>query len=132
MVWMKRSALPLVLGRIGSDADMAQAEHPADLAEQARDVARTIVGHHPLDPAALALEPAQGTDQEAGGRLAPLVRQDLDVSEPRGVVDRDVHELPAELAVLAMSVAGDALPMRAKRASFLVSRWISSPARARS
>jgi hypothetical protein len=88
---------------------VAQAEQPAGLAKQARDVARAIVGHHPLDPDALALEPAQRTDQEAGGRLAFLVRQDLDIGEPRGVVDGDVHELPTDLAVLAVPITGDAM-----------------------
>ena len=42
--------LAVGLGRVGPGADVAQAEQPAGLAEQARDVARTVVGHHPLDP----------------------------------------------------------------------------------
>jgi len=84
-------------------------KHPAGLAEEARDVAGTIVGHDALDPDALALEPAQGTDQEAGDRLALFVRQDLDVGEPRGVVDRDVDEFPASPLALAAPIAGDAM-----------------------
>ena len=102
-------SLAVGLGRVGSGADVAQAEQTASLAEQARDIARAVVGHHPFDPDALALEPAQRADQEAGGRLASLVRQDLDIGEARGVVDRDVHELPADLAVLAPPIAGDAM-----------------------
>ena len=110
---------------------MAQAQEPAHLAEEARDVTRAVVGHHALDPDALALEPAQGADQEAGDRLALLVRQDLDVGEARGVVDRDVDELPPGTLRALAAIAGDPVSDAAEAASFLTSRWTSSPARAR-
>jgi hypothetical protein len=80
-IWMKRSALPLVLGVYGR-VKVAQAEHPAGRAEQARDVARAVVGHHALDPDAQTLEPARRPDQEARDRLALLVGQDRDEGEP--------------------------------------------------
>ena len=87
--------LAVGLGRVRPGAEVAQAEHPAGLAKEARDVARAVVGHHALDPNAETLEPAQRPDEEAGDRPALLVRQDLDVGEPGGIVDRDVDELPA-------------------------------------
>jgi hypothetical protein len=82
---MNRSALPSDLGVYGR---VAQAEHPAGLAEEARDVARAVVGHHALDPNTESLEPAQRPDEEASDRLAFLVRQDLDEGEPGRVVNR--------------------------------------------
>jgi hypothetical protein len=45
-LWMNRSTLPLVLGCRGG-AEVAQ-ERQA-FAEEARDVARAVVGHHALD-----------------------------------------------------------------------------------
>jgi hypothetical protein len=48
---MNRSTLPLVLGCRGG-AEVAQ-ERQA-FAEEARDVARAVVGHHALDPDAEA------------------------------------------------------------------------------
>ena len=101
--------LAIGLGRVRPGPDVAQAQQAACLAEQAGDVARTVVGHHAFDPDAEASEPAQGAHQEAGHGLALLVGQDLDIGEPRGVVDRHVHELPADPAVLAAPIAGDAV-----------------------
>ena len=115
---MKRSALPLVLGVYGR-VRMWQTQPAAGLAEQAGDIARAVVGHHALDPDALAPEPAQGADQEAGHRLALLIRQDLDVSQARGVVDRDVDELPASTLALAAPVAGDAMADAAEAGELL-------------
>jgi hypothetical protein len=99
--------LAVGLGRVRPGAEVAQAQQPAGLAQQARDVARAVVGHHALDPDALALEPAQRADQEAGDRLAPFVRQDLDVRQARGVVDRDVDELPPRTRGALAAIAGD-------------------------
>jgi hypothetical protein len=59
-----------------------------------------------------------------------LVRQDFDVGDPGRGVDR-VHELPARARGTMTPIAGDAVTDAPKRASFLVSRWISLPARAR-
>jgi hypothetical protein len=51
-----------------------------------------------VSPAFWRYPPVERADAEpasAGDRLAVFVGQDFDVSEPRGVVDHDVHELPA-------------------------------------
>jgi hypothetical protein len=42
---------------------------------------------------AVSAERADAEPASAGDRLALFVGQDFDVSEPRGVVDHDVHEL---------------------------------------
>jgi hypothetical protein len=98
---------------------VAQPQQPAGLGKQTRDVARAVVAHHPLDPDAEALEPAQRPDQEAGHRLTLFVGQDLDVGQPGGIVDRDVDELVADLAVLAAPLAGDAMAAVAKAGELL-------------
>src|SRR6266540_2835287 len=67
-----------------------------------RAVGGAVVGHHSLDAHALALVPGEGPLEESGGRLAPLVGEHLDVGEPGGVVDADMHVLPAVLEDLAM------------------------------
>jgi hypothetical protein len=89
---------------------VAQAEHPADLAEEARDVTAPLLVITRSTRMIWRLEPAQRPDQEASDRLALLMRQDLDVSQARGVVDRDVDELPAIPLTLAAPVAGAAVP----------------------
>ena len=48
-------------------------------------------------------------DQEAGGRAAALVRQDLDIGEPGGVIDGDMEEVVADAFAAAAPVAGDAV-----------------------
>jgi hypothetical protein len=103
---MKRSAF-VGLGCVGPGAQVAQTQQPAGLAEQAGDVTGAVVGHHALDPNALALEPAQRADQEASDRLALLVRQDLDARQARGVVDGDVDELPPGTVRALAAIAGD-------------------------
>src|SRR4029450_13092010 len=99
--------LAVGLGRVGPGGDVARGQEPTHLAKEARDVARAVVGHHALDPDALALEPAQRADQEAGDRLALLIRQDLDVRQARGVIDRDMDELPAGTLRAVAAIAGD-------------------------
>jgi hypothetical protein len=89
-----------------------------------------VVGHHTLDRHAKSGEEADGSAQERDTGRTLLVVKDLDIGQPRGVIDRNVAELKA--AVLARS-AYPALrfsarkPGRAKRPSFLTSTWMSSP-----
>jgi hypothetical protein len=68
-----------------------------------RAVAGAVVAHHALDAAAVTAIERDRAVQEADGRRCLLVRQDFDVGQARGVIDTDMHELPADdlLAVLA-------------------------------
>jgi hypothetical protein len=66
-----------------------------------------MLGHHALAPDALALEPAQRGDEEAGDRLALLIRQDLEMRPARGAVDRDVGERPPGPSEAPAASAGD-------------------------
>jgi hypothetical protein len=63
---MKLSALPLVLG-VWALADVPDGEHPQCLVKKAGDIAGAVVAHHPLDPDAACLEPAQRAGQEPVG-----------------------------------------------------------------
>ena len=81
----------------------------AGLAEGVAAIGRAVVGHDPLDGDAEAGEPGQRPLEEGHGALLALVGQDLGVGEARGVVDADVQEVPADAALLAAPVAGDAV-----------------------
>jgi hypothetical protein len=102
-----------------SNARWRRRSSPAGLAEQARDVARAVVGHHALDPNALAFEPAQRADQKTGHRLAFLVGQDLDIGQARGIVDSDVDELPARAVGAVAAIARDAVADAAEAGELL-------------
>ena len=107
---MNRSALPLVLRRVGAGQEVAQPQRLPGLAEQVAAVADAVVGHDPAHGDALAGEPDHGPGQEAGAGVAGLVVQHLDIGGPGMVVDADVDVLEADLAVLADPAAGDAVP----------------------
>jgi hypothetical protein len=93
--------------RVGPGAQVPDAGAGTGGAQVVTAIGVAVVGHHALDQDALALEPAQRADQEAGDRLALLVRQDLDVRQARGIVYSDVDELPARAVRAVAAVAGD-------------------------
>ena len=68
---------------------------------------------------AVAAVEGDGAAQKAGGGRGPLVCEHLDVGEPGGVIDADVHELPAlrrpapagaPVGLLGLALAGHAVP----------------------
>lgn len=78
---------------------MAQSGGRACVAEQVTAVAVTVVSHDPLDADAMTCEPGQGPLKEGDGAFLELVRQDLGIGEPAGIIDADVQELPADTAM---------------------------------
>lgn len=104
-------ALGLAIGlrRVGSGADVPDAQHPQHLAEQPGDVAGPIVGHHPLDPDAARPEPAQGANEEACRRSPPLIRQHFHIGKTGGVIDGHMQEVVAHAFTRPAPVAGDAV-----------------------
>lgn len=98
---------------------MPDAEHPQGLAEEPGNVARAVVGHHPFDADAPLLEPAQRPEEEASGRPAPLVGQDLHIGEPGRIIDGDMQEVVAQTFAGAAPVAGDAMPDTLEAAQLL-------------
>jgi hypothetical protein len=103
------------LRRVGSGAEVAKLAQPAGFGEDPGDVARNVVGHDALDADAAVAEPAAGADEKAARRGAALVLEDLDIGEPRGVVDGDVDDVPAGTAALAAAAAVDTPPRSADR-----------------
>lgn len=97
------------LGRVRPGADVTDREHAKGLLEEPGDIAGAVVGHHPLDPDAALLEPAERPHEEAGGGGAPLVRQHLHVGEPGGIVDGDMEEVVAGAFACSPPVASDAV-----------------------
>src|SRR5918999_5693461 len=113
---------------VGPRAQVPQSQQPAGGGVDRRDIAGAVVAHHALhgDPVA-GVEPDRAA-QEARGGHALLVREYLDVGQARGVVDADVHKLPAgdaaALAVaagllLACALPGDAVSGAANASEFL-------------
>jgi hypothetical protein len=105
-------------------------------------VSRAVVGQQLLDGHAIAGEERDGAPEkdDRGARL--LVGEDLGVGQAGGVVDGDVHVLPADrLAALALAVSAPGLVVLAQpvadafaappwmRPSFFTSMWINRPAR---
>src|SRR6266540_133106 len=103
---------------VGAREEVTDAELAAGERVRVGAIAGAVVGEDALDLDPERGEPGDCTTQEAGGGLAPFVRQDLGIGEPCCVVNRDVDELPAELAartsgapsVLAAAVADHAVP----------------------
>src|SRR5216683_2027885 len=106
-------ALGLAVGLWGVwlGANVPEPAIAAGVAEVERPVARAVVGHHPGNADAQALVVGQGCLEEGDGALFLLVGHDLAEGEARGVVDRDMDELPADASAVAVagSVAGDAV-----------------------
>jgi hypothetical protein len=89
---------------------MAQPQGSAALAKHARQIAAAIVGEHALTGDAARPIPRDGPSDEAGARGSPLLRQDLDVGQPRVIVDRDVDVLPAGARRALLAVAMHPVP----------------------
>ena len=89
---------------------MPEAEIAAGFAEGPGAIAGAVVGHHPRHLDAEAGVVGDGGREEGDGALLLLVGQDLREGQAGGVVDRDVDELPAGAARLALlRIAGDAM-----------------------
>lgn len=69
-------------------------------------VSGAVVSHDPLDRDAVAGELGSGADQEGDGALLALVRQELDVGEPAGVIDGHVERLPSGPSLAALTTPG--------------------------
>jgi hypothetical protein len=69
-------------------AHMPKSEGVAGLRERIGDVSRTVVDHHPpvVDP--LAVEQSDGTAKN-GDHISLCPKQNIEVSQPGGVVDGD-------------------------------------------
>src|SRR5215471_16734957 len=76
-------------------------------AEDARAIAGSVVGEHAVHADPAPAEPAHRAAQEGGDSGAALIAEDLDIGHARAIVDTDVHELPADAAGLAVTVARD-------------------------
>src|SRR6185369_16849938 len=78
-----------------------KADEAAGQPVEVGDEGRAVVGHDPLNSHTEGAEPAQRTDQEAGGGASPLVGEDFGVGQAGGVVDQHVHVLVDDATRLA-------------------------------
>jgi hypothetical protein len=91
---------------------VTQREPAAGVAPIVAAVRRAVVGHDPLDRHALAREPGDRTLQERHRAALALVGEDLAVGQARGIVDADVHGLPAGAPPSVAPIAGHAVTNR--------------------
>ena len=88
--------LAVGLGPVGSGEPVADAQLVAGRGELAAPVAAAVVGEDPLDRDPVARVEAPGSPEEGRRGLRALIGQLLHVGQPRVVVDRDVHPVPAD------------------------------------
>ena len=107
-------ALGLAIGarRIGSRVVMTEAELGTGRGKVVTAVSLAVVGVDTLDAHAEAGVVGHRRAQEHDAAVRVLGRQDLGIGDARGVIDRDVQVIPADVGASAMplSVAGDAMP----------------------
>src|SRR5262245_1572456 len=106
-------------GRVGSRAEMSHAGTGPALREDVGPIPRAIVGQDPAHPDSQAAVPRERPPEKRGDGHALLIGQDLDVGQPRGVIDRHMDVLPADAPDLAPSIAGDAMADAADPPEFL-------------
>ena len=98
---------------------MADAETTASIAEEARAVARAVVGQQTTDAdAERAVVSDRGVEESDGG-VAAFSGQDLREGEAGVVVDGDVNELPASTATGPRAVSGNAVTGAVEAAELL-------------
>ena len=88
---------------------MADAETTASIAEEARAVARAVVGQQTTDADAERAVVTDRSVEESDGGVAAFMGQDLREGEAGVVVDGDVNELPASAATGPRAISGDAM-----------------------
>jgi hypothetical protein len=101
--------LSVGFGAIGSGAEMTELEFQTGGLELVGDVAGPVIRHDRLDGDAAALEPTDGTPEEAGGAGGSLIGKDLRVRHSSGVVDGDMDEFPADTSCLDRMVSVDTM-----------------------
>jgi len=99
-------------------------------AEASRDVPGAIVGEHAPDADAVVAKSAERPPEKAGDGGAVIIGSELDVGDPRVIVDGDVQQIPTD-AVVAIDIARPVMrwPSPAIRPSFFVSKCSRSPGR---
>jgi hypothetical protein len=91
-------------------------EQPAGDRVDGEAVGRAVVGDQPFDGDAVGLIGGEGPPQEAHCGRGLLVGEEFDMGQAGGVIDGDVHELPAlVIAAPMMSAGGLATPGRGDR-----------------
>ena len=131
VVRMKRSALPLVPGVRGRVRMRRMPSIRRALRKSPAIWPGPLSVITPFNADALLPEPTQRPDEEAGGRSALPIGQNLDMGRPRRGIDGCVQEVVPPAVAGAAAVAGDAMADTSDRAGFLMSRWTGSPGRSR-
>lgn len=111
--------LSIGLWPIGFDGDVTDAIPLAGGLEEVRGIGLGVVGHDRSDSdTELSIE-AEGFVKEEDRGLSGLAVEDLDMGEPRGVVDGDMCKLPADSSSPLAAIVSDAMTDSLDSAQFL-------------
>src|SRR5579864_8346099 len=86
-------------GGIGFSAQMTDSQFAAGVAESMGAIGRAVVSHDSLDAHTVLEEAGYAGSEEGAGGVSKLVRHDAGQSHSRGIIDRHVHEVPADTVV---------------------------------
>ena len=104
----KALGLAVGSGRVGPGADVPQPQGLAGPGERLGDVGRAVIAHHPAALDALAVEPGDGSAEEADHRWLLLIRQHLDVGQACGVIHSDMNLVVADaIGAPLLAITGD-------------------------
>src|SRR5215211_11179 len=92
---MKRSILAVGAWSVGAGAQVPDAQRAAGEGMDGGAVAGAVIAHHALHGDAVAGVERDGAAQEPDRGRGLLVAENLHVGQAGGVVDADMHELPA-------------------------------------
>jgi hypothetical protein len=112
------------LGPVGPGAFGFQAQHGAGLPLLLGAVSNAVIGEHPAAGTALAVEPGPCPHQKTHRRGFLLIRQHLDVGQPRGVIHCHMGFLIASPRRASLAeITSDAVngPFKAGQLSLLLS-----------
>src|SRR5262245_42017739 len=116
---MKRSALPLVRGVWERVNPLTETTGATDGRHEVGAVRVAIVREEALDPHPAAGKPGEGPAQKPDHGDAAFVGQDLDVRNPRAVIDNTRGQTPTNAAGADSVVTGDPVPDLADPAELL-------------
>ena len=100
-------------------AQVADAQFTTGRPEELGQVRIPIVGHHPLNADSELAIVFNGGSEHRNDRVGMLIRGNVGQRQARGIIDRDMNEVPTDAAIAARAIARDAMPYTLDSPEFL-------------